>query len=92
MARPSVRLAIGTEAPGSEGEDHTFKSCRVRHLHQSTLSQFTDCLSTLPRSHSDLQIRRIHTNVDVDPEADINGCGFTPIQYELRHSVAAPAA
>jgi hypothetical protein len=31
MRRPSVRLAIGTEAPRSEGKDHPFESCRVRH-------------------------------------------------------------
>jgi hypothetical protein len=51
-----VRIALP-----SEGEGHTFESCRVRHLHQSALSRLTGCLSTLPRSHSDLRIRRIHT-------------------------------
>src|SRR4051812_15284320 len=27
MRRPPVRLAIGTEAPRSEGKDHPFKPC-----------------------------------------------------------------
>jgi hypothetical protein len=35
-------------------------------------------LSTLPRSHFDLRIRRNHTTVDVDPEADINWMQLAP--------------
>ena len=31
MRRPSVRLAIGAEAPRSESKGHTCESCRVRH-------------------------------------------------------------
>jgi hypothetical protein len=32
MRRPSVRLAIGTEAPRSEGKGYTFESFRARQF------------------------------------------------------------
>jgi len=37
MRRPSVRLAIGTEAPRSEGKGQTFESCRVRQISPSRI-------------------------------------------------------
>ena len=98
VRNPRKHCVSNTDAPvaqldralPSEGGGHTFESCRVRHLHQSTLSRFTGCLSTLPRSHSDLRIRRIHTNVDVDSEADINGCGLPQIPAGTSNKIRSP--
>jgi hypothetical protein len=63
----------------------------VRHLHQSAQSRLTGCLSTLPRSHSDLRIRRIPTKVDVDltPHHFDAACPKSLPALQTR-SVAAP--
>ena len=97
VERDSLRFDVHTDGDRaiasfcrSEGEGHTFESCRVRHLHQSTLSRLTGCVSTLPRSHSDLRIRRIHTKVDVDPEADINWMRLAQIPAGTSNKIRSP--
>ena len=59
----------------------------ARRLHQSTLSRLT---AAFPRRRSDLRIRRIHTKVDVDPEADIDWMRLAQIPAGTSNKIRSP--
>jgi hypothetical protein len=91
-ARPALVPAPAMGRLPSEGEGHTLESCRVRHFQQSTLSRLTGCLYMLPRSHSDLRIRRIHTKVALTLKPTSIGCGLPQIPASTLNKIGSQIA